>query len=120
MFLVFIAITLANAKKEREITERQSSLLDSSSATLSAKQTEPTQAATLSSDTERTKAASSIVAAACAGSQIGVVPRGQIGELLKQLLEKQGIEPKKVFNNWEYYWSRARQVDKVNGTNCLQ
>jgi len=81
MFLVFIAITLANAKKEREITERQSSLLDSSSATLSAKQTEPTQAATLSSDTERTKAASSIVAAACAGSQIGVVPRGQIGEV---------------------------------------
>ncbi len=74
----------------------------------------------LSEDEERTKAASALVAAACIGSQLGIIPRNQAGGLAKQLMEKQGIDPQRVFNNFDYYWSRAKEVDRANGTKCLQ
>ena len=69
-------------------------------------------------DYDRNKISSTILAVAC-GAYTGAIPRSKMGENIKKMLADKGYSPTKVYNNWDYYWRRAKEMDRVNGTNCL-
>lgn len=78
---------------------------------------EPTPVA--SSLPDRDTVAADILAVAC-GNQVGLVAYDAIGGQLKTLLEGDGINPQEVHSNWDYYYSRAKEMDSIKGYGCVQ
>jgi len=66
-----------------------------------------------------TQIASIILAASCAG-KTGLMPRSEIGSTLKKMLEDKGIDATRVYEDWDYYWGIAKEMDAVNKTYCLK
>ena len=66
-----------------------------------------------------TQIASIILAASCAG-KTGLMPRSEIGSTLKKMLEDKDIEVTRVYEDWNYYWGIAKEMDAVNKTYCLK
>ena len=99
-------------REEEEWREKQQQEINSS---------KNSSAATIQDNSEarRNQVASMMVAVACGGSK-GLMPRNQMGSMLKQMLESKGINANEVFNNWDYYWSRATEMDKFNQTYCIK
>ena len=69
-------------------------------------------------DYDRNQISSTILAVSCGGKE-GLIPRSKMGATIKKMLDEKGYNPTKVYNNWDYYWRRAKEMDRVNGTNCL-
>ena len=69
-------------------------------------------------DYDRNQISSIILAVSC-GAYTGAIPRSKMGTTIKKMINEKGYNPTKVYNNWDYYWKRAKEMDRVNGTNCL-
>jgi hypothetical protein len=59
-----------------------------------------------------------ILMASCLGKQ-GAIPRNKMGDYIGAAVEKQGISRAELFNNWDKYWSYAKEAEKRNRTSCL-
>ena len=68
---------------------------------------------------DRDTVAANILAVAC-GNQVGLVAYDAIGGQLKGLLESDGINPEEVYSNWDYYYSRAKEMDAIKGYGCIR
>lgn len=66
-----------------------------------------------------TKIASVILTISCAGSK-GLIPRNQMGSMMKEMFADEGINFADVNKNWDYYWGLAKEMDTVNNTYCLK
>ncbi len=78
---------------------------------------EPTPVA--SSLPDRSTVGAIILSVAC-GSQTGLVSRSETGSQIKSLLESEGINPQVVYDNWDYYYSRAKEMNDFKGYSCVQ
>lgn len=68
---------------------------------------------------ERNRISATILSVAC-GARVGALDRNKMGETIKQMLSSKGIDPTSVYDNWDYYWSRAKEMDAYNKTYCLK
>jgi hypothetical protein len=66
-----------------------------------------------------TEIASVIVSVSCAGNK-GLIPRNQMGSMMKDIFDDKGINSTEVFENWDYYWNIAKEMDAFNKTYCLK
>ena len=66
-----------------------------------------------------TEIASIMVSVSCAGNK-GLIPRSQMGSMMKQMFQDKGIDSTEVYGNWDYYWGIAKEMDAVNKTYCLK
>lgn len=66
-----------------------------------------------------TEIASVIVSVSCAGSK-GLIPRSQMGSMMKQIFKDKGIDSTEVYGNWDYYWGIAKEMDAHNQTYCIK
>jgi len=66
-----------------------------------------------------TEIASIMVSVSCAGNK-GLIPRSQMGSMMKEMFQDKGIDSTEVFENWDYYWGIAKEMDAVNRTYCLK
>jgi uncharacterized protein YlxW (UPF0749 family) len=92
-------------KQEAERVERQSKTPNSVSSTNS-------------EGSERTKISAIILSVACA-AKTGFIPRSQMGINIKKMLSEGGYDPADVYGNWDYYWERAQEIDKVAKSFCI-
>jgi hypothetical protein len=92
-------------KQETERVERQSKTSNSVSSTNS-------------EDSKRTKISAIILSVACA-AKTGFIPRSQMGINIKKMLSEGGYDPTDVYGNWDYYWERAQEIDKVAKSFCI-
>lgn len=72
-----------------------------------------------STQDNHTEIASIIVSVSCAGNK-GLIPRGQMGSMMKEMFQDKGINSTRVYDNWDYYWGLAKEMDSVNKTYCLK
>ena len=66
-----------------------------------------------------TEIASIMVSVSCAGNK-GLIPRSQMGSMMKEMFQDKGIDSTEVYGNWDYYWGIAKEMDAVNKTYCLK
>jgi hypothetical protein len=66
-----------------------------------------------------TAVASIMVSVSCAGNK-GLIPRSQMGSMMKEMLQGKGIDSAVVYGNWDYYWGIAKEMDAVNKSYCLK
>jgi len=66
-----------------------------------------------------TEIASIMVSVSCAGNK-GLIPRSQMGSMMKEMFQDKGINSTEVYGNWDYYWGIAKEMDAVNKTYCLK
>ena len=66
-----------------------------------------------------TEIASIMVSVSCAGNK-GLIPRSQMGSMMKEIFQDKGIDSTEVYGNWDYYWGIAKEMDAVNKTYCLR
>lgn len=66
-----------------------------------------------------TKIASVILTISCAGNK-GLIARNQMGSMMKKMFADEGINSTEVYENWDYYWGLAKEMDTVNKTYCLK
>jgi hypothetical protein len=66
-----------------------------------------------------TEIASIMVSVSCAGNK-GLIPRSQMGSMMKEMFQDKGIDSTEVYGNWDYYWGIAKQMDAANQTYCLK
>jgi len=66
-----------------------------------------------------TEIASIMVSVSCGGSK-GLIPRNQMGSMMKEIFKDKGIDSAEVYGNWDYYWGIAKEMDKANQTYCIQ
>lgn len=66
-----------------------------------------------------TEIASIMVSVSCAGNK-GLIPRSQMGSMMKEMFKDKGIDSTEVYGNWDYYWGIAKEMDAVNKTYCLK
>lgn len=59
-----------------------------------------------------------ILMAACLGKQ-GGIPRNKMGDYIAAAAAENGIPRKELFDNWDKYYSYAKEAEKRNRTNCL-
>ena len=74
----------------------------------------------ISSEDKQTNKISSIILSVACGAKVGVVSRGQMGETVKQMLTSEGIDPTSVYEKWDYYWGRAKEMDEYNKSYCIK
>jgi hypothetical protein len=60
-----------------------------------------------------------MVSVSCAGNK-GLIPRSQMGSMMKERFQDKGIDSTEVYGNWDYYWGIAKEMDAVNKTYCLK
>jgi hypothetical protein len=78
----------------------------------------PQQTASTSQNKD-TDIAAIMVSVSCAGNK-GLIPRSQMGSMMKKMFQDKGIDPTGVYGNWDYYWGIAKEMDAVNKTYCLK
>ncbi len=66
-----------------------------------------------------TEVAAIMVSVSCAGNK-GLIPRSQMGSMMKEMFQDKGIDSTEVYGNWDYYWGIAKEMDAVNKTYCLK
>jgi len=66
-----------------------------------------------------TEIASIMLSVSCAGNK-GLIPRSQMGSMMKEMFQDKGIDSTEVYGNWDYYWGIAKEMDVVNKTYCLK
>jgi hypothetical protein len=66
-----------------------------------------------------TAVASIMVSVSCAGNK-GLIPRSQMGSMMKEMFQSKGIDSAEVYGNWDYYWGIAKEMDAVNKIYCLK
>jgi len=66
-----------------------------------------------------TEIASIMVSVSCAGNK-GLIPRSQMGSMMKEMFQDKGIDSTEVYGNWDYYWGIAKEMDAVTKTYCLK
>ena len=71
------------------------------------------------SQSNDTEIASVIVSASCAGKS-GLILRSEMGSMMKSMFNDKGIDSTAVFDNWDYYWNIAKEMDAYNKTYCLK
>lgn len=71
------------------------------------------------SQSNDTKIASVILTISCAGNK-GLIARNQMGSMMKKMFADEGINSTEVYENWDYYWGLAKEMDTVNKTYCLK
>jgi len=59
-----------------------------------------------------------ILMAACLGKQ-GGIPRNKMGDYIAAAAAEKGIPRKELFDNWDKYYSYAKEAEKRSRTNCL-
>jgi hypothetical protein len=94
-----------DTKQEAERVERQSKTPNSVSSTNL-------------EGSERTKISAIILSVACA-AKTGFIPRSQMGINIKKMLSEGGYDPTDVYGNWDYYWERAQEIDRVAKSFCI-
>ena len=71
------------------------------------------------SQNKDTEIAAIMVSVSCAGNK-GLIPRSQMGSMMKEMFQGKGIDSTEVYGNWDYYWGIAKEMDAVNKTYCLK
>lgn len=66
-----------------------------------------------------TKIASIIVTVSCAGSK-GLIPRSQMGSTMKRMFQEEKVNSADVYENWDYYWGIAKEMDTVSKFHCMK
>lgn len=65
------------------------------------------------------KIASIIVTVTCAGNK-GLIPRSQMGPTMKRMFRDERINSTDVYENWDYYWGIAKEMDTVSKFHCIK
>ena len=97
----------ARLKREQEEWNKQQEKINTP------QQTAPT------SQNKDTEVAAIMVSVSCAGNK-GLIPRSQMGSMMKEMFQDKGIDSTEVYGNWDYYWGIAKEMDAVNKTYCLK
>ena len=66
-----------------------------------------------------TEVAAIMVSVSCAANK-GLIPRSQMGSMMKEMFQDKGIDSTEIYGNWDYYWGIAKEMDAVNKTYCLK
>lgn len=106
------------AKRKRELAEwdKQRKKEEKLQEKVITQQPVPTAPVPQNRDTE---IASIMLSVSCAGNK-GMIPRNQMGSMMKEMFQSKGIDATEVYGNWDYYWGIAKEMDKVNQTYCIQ
>jgi hypothetical protein len=112
VLLFFIAI-VSNA-----LTDKTSDIAKQDAKKMGAGMAESTNLATGKELAKNMATGEVILMAACLGKN-GMIPRNQMGDYIAAAVEEQGISKKQLQDNWEKYWSYARDIEKRDGTSCL-
>ena len=109
------------AKRKRELAEwdKQRKKEEKLEAKVNTQQSVPTSPTPPTSGSTDTEVASIMLSVSCAGSK-GLIPRNQMGSMMKEMFQSKGIDSTEVYGNWDYYWGIAKEMDKVNQTYCIQ
>ena len=104
----------ARLKREQEERYKQQEELYKQQA----KENIPQQTAPTSQNKD-TEVAAIMVSVSCAGNK-GLIPRSQMGSMMKEMFQDKGIDSTEIYGNWDYYWGIAKEMDAVNKTYCLK
>lgn len=125
---MIIATTVGNQSSKEDPTESPPVVEDAWEARLKREQEEwdkqqeinntPQQTAPTSQNKD-TEVAAIMVSVSCAGNK-GLIPRSQMGSMMKEMFQDKGIDSTEVYGNWDYYWGIAKEMDAVNKTYCLK
>jgi hypothetical protein len=125
---MIIATTVGNQSSKEDPTESPPVVEDAWEARLKREREEwdkqqeknntPQQTAPTSQNKD-TEVAAIMVSVSCAGNK-GLIPRSQMGSMMKEMFQDKGIDSKEVYGNWDYYWGIAKEMDAVNKTYCLK
>jgi len=112
------------AKRKRELAEwdkqrKKEEKLEAKVNTQQSVPTAPTAPTPPTSGSTDTEIASIMLSVSCAGNK-GMIPRNQMGSMMKEMFQSKGIDSTEVYGNWDYYWGIAKEMDKVNQTYCIQ
>lgn len=108
IILIFAAFSIFGSSTEKNQTNQTTTIQKKAPSTYSPQL----------EDYDRNQISSTILAVSCGGKE-GLIPRSKMGANIKKMLDEKGYDSTKVYNNWDYYWRRAKEMDRVNGTNCL-
>jgi len=125
---MILATTVGNESSKEDPTESPPVVEDAWEARLKRDQEEwdkqqeknntPEQTAPTAQNKD-TEVAAIMVSVSCAGNK-GLIPRSQMGSMMKEMFQDKGIDSTEVYGNWDYYWGIAKEMDAVNKTYCLK